>query len=113
MKAFNVFIKLILIVLVILFAVYVWPTPYRNISSGYPYPREYNAGDSHIPFRINRVTGIGEIWFRYVGWRKLIKNVPPKAKVSEPEETKKDWESIKAKFEPEATPKEEIVSPQE
>ena len=59
MKNINVFIKLILIALVILFGVYVWPTPYRNMPP-------YLGG--HTPFRINRVTGIGETWYPSTGW---------------------------------------------
>jgi len=50
----NIFIKLILIVLMILFAIYVWPTPYRYMS---------NYSGVNIPFRIHRITGTGEIWY--------------------------------------------------
>jgi len=57
----NNFLKLILIVLVLLFAVYVWPTPYR-------YMPNYH---SHIPFRINRITGVGELWWGSRGWEKM------------------------------------------
>ena len=65
----NNFIKIILIVLAILFGVYVWPTPYRNISSGYPNPKKYYLGnDTKIPFRINRITGTGYIWINGI-WR--------------------------------------------
>ncbi|MBE3128415.1 MAG: hypothetical protein IMZ60_01920 [Actinobacteria bacterium] len=77
MKALKInnFIKLILIIIVILFAIYVWPTPYKYIGSGYPFPQEYNARDSNIPFRIHRVTGRGEIWWYgeggSMGWTKL------------------------------------------
>jgi len=46
----NNIIKLILIVLVILFAIYVWPTPYKYM------PFEYCSR----PLRIHRITGIGE-----------------------------------------------------
>jgi hypothetical protein len=60
-KIFKVFIKLILILLVILFAVYVWPTPYRNMP---PF------GGGHTPFRIHRITGIGELWYHSKGWTK-------------------------------------------
>ena len=56
------FIKLILIILVILLAIYVWPTPYR-------YMPDYLGGKT--PFRIHRITGTGEIWFRGTGWTKL------------------------------------------
>ena len=58
----NNIIKLILIVLVILFAIYVWPTPYR-------YMPDYSGGK--VPFRIHRITGTGEMWFRGTGWTKL------------------------------------------
>ncbi|MBA7586727.1 hypothetical protein ES708_28732 [subsurface metagenome] len=58
----NNIIKLILIVLVILFAVYVWPTPYR-------YMPDYLSG--RVPFRIHRITDIGEAWFQGTGWTKL------------------------------------------
>lgn len=61
MKSLNVFIKLILVILVILFAVYVWPTPYRNMPN-------YRGGGT--PFRIHRITGVGEIW-RSGGWREI------------------------------------------
>jgi hypothetical protein len=64
MKVFRLFIKLILIILVILFVVYVWPTPYRNISGGYPY------SSLKLPFRINRITGTGEVWHPS-GWKKM------------------------------------------
>ena len=53
-------IKLILIVLLILFAIYVWPTPYR-------YMPDYLGGKQ--PFRIHRITGTGEIWRWNTGWR--------------------------------------------
>ncbi len=33
----NNIIKIILTVLVILFVIYVWPTPYKYIGGGYPY----------------------------------------------------------------------------
>jgi hypothetical protein len=56
----NNIIKLILIILAILFAVYVWPTPYRNM----PPLERYG---SHIPFRIHRITGKGELWYNK-GW---------------------------------------------
>jgi hypothetical protein len=49
----NNVIKLIVIVLVILFAIYVWPTPYRYM----PYYR-----GTKFPFRIHRITGKGEYW---------------------------------------------------
>ncbi len=55
------FIKLIIIVLVILFTIYVWPTPYRNMP---------NYLGSKVPFRIHRITGTGEIWIRG-GWEKI------------------------------------------
>jgi hypothetical protein len=100
----NNFIKLILIVLVILFGIYVWPTPYRNMP-----PTSY-ISSNHRPFRIHRITGRGELWSPSLGW-KVIGYVPPKVIVSEPEKPKYDWESLKAKFEPETTPKEEIVPP--
>jgi len=58
----NNIIKIILIVLVILFGVYVWPTPYRYISGGYPYGYRFNLRDAKIPFKINRITGTGYIW---------------------------------------------------
>jgi len=60
MKAIQVnnIIKLLLIILVLLFAVYVWPKPYRNMPN-------YRGGS--IPFRIHRITGTGEIW-RGEGW---------------------------------------------
>ena len=63
MKTFGInnIIKLILIILVLLFAVYVWPTPYRNM----PY---YRGGST--PFRIHRITGTGEIW-RGGGWKEI------------------------------------------
>lgn len=68
----NNITKIILIVLVLLFAVYIWPTPYKYISSGYPYHRGYFVdSSSKIPFRINRITGKGEVWYRG-GWE------PPK-----------------------------------
>lgn len=63
MNKINVFIKLILIVLVILFVTYVWPTPYR-------YMPDY-LGGLKVPFRIHRITGTGEVWFRGEGWTKL------------------------------------------
>jgi hypothetical protein len=79
----NNIIKLILIVLVILFGVYVWPTPYRYISSGYPGRQNIITYDflkegeipsqpylKGNPFRINRITGIGEVWVEGKGWRK-------------------------------------------
>jgi hypothetical protein len=61
MKAFegNNFIKLILIVLVILFGIYVWPTPYKYMP--------YRNG---TPFRIYRITGRGELWIIGRGWIK-------------------------------------------
>ena len=60
----NNIIKLILIVLVILFAIYVWPTPYKYIGSGYPYPEDYNIRSGiKVPFRIHRITGKGEVWY--------------------------------------------------
>jgi hypothetical protein len=55
----NNIIKLILIILVILFGVYIWPTPYRYMSIG-----------NNIPFRMNRITGIGEVWEGSEGWKK-------------------------------------------
>lgn len=61
MKSLNVFIKIILIVLVILFAVYVWPTPYRNMPN-------YRGGSR--PFRIHRITGTGETWTGG-GWKEI------------------------------------------
>jgi hypothetical protein len=68
----NNFIKLILIVLVILFGIYVWPTPYMYISGGLPgSDRQYNISKNQI-FRINRITGKGEIWLKSTGW-KVIK----------------------------------------
>ena len=54
------FIKLLLIILVILFAVYVWPTPYRNMP-------DYLG---KLPFRIHRITGTGEIWTAG-GWEEI------------------------------------------
>jgi len=57
------FVKLILIVFVILFAIYVWPTPYKYIGGGYPYYKKYFVdSSSKIPFRIQRITGRGEVW---------------------------------------------------
>ena len=60
MKALKInnIIKLILIILVVLFAVYVWPTPYKNMP--------YYGGK--IPFRIHRITGKGELWYERTGW---------------------------------------------
>ncbi len=58
----NNIIKLILIILVVLFLVYVWPTPYRHMP-------DYLGVKA--PFRIHRITGIGEMWFRDTGWTKL------------------------------------------
>jgi len=58
----NNIIKIILTVLVILFAIYVWPTPYR-------YMPDYLGGT--VPFRIHRITGTGEAWFGGEGWTKL------------------------------------------
>lgn len=58
----NNIIKLILIILVILFAVYVWPTPYRSMPN-------YRGGGT--PFRIHRITGTGEIWMRGGGWTEI------------------------------------------
>ena len=58
----NNIIKIILIILVILLAIYVWPTPYM-------YMPDYLGGK--VPFRIHRITGTGEIWFRDTGWTKL------------------------------------------
>lgn len=58
----NNIIKLILVVLVILFAVYVWPTPYRYMPDGI---------SGRVPFRIHRITGTGEAWFRGEGWTEL------------------------------------------
>lgn len=60
MKALKInnIIKLILIILVVLFAVYVWPTPYKNMP--------YYGGK--IPFRIQRITGKGELWYERTGW---------------------------------------------
>ena len=55
----NNIIKIILTILVILFAIYVWPTPYRYMPSTY----------SSQPLRIHRITGIGEYWNRNTGWR--------------------------------------------
>jgi glucan phosphoethanolaminetransferase (alkaline phosphatase superfamily) len=52
MKAFNVSIKLILIILVILFGVYVWPTPYK-----YMFPINSR------PVRMHRITGIVERYY--------------------------------------------------
>lgn len=64
----NNIIKIILIVLVLLFVVYIWPTPYRYISGGYPWYKKYRVdSSSKIPFRINRITGKGEVWYRG-GW---------------------------------------------
>jgi hypothetical protein len=60
----NKHFKLILIILAILFAVYVWPTPYRDMPN-------YNIGNSHIPFRMHRITGIGELWFPGTGWKAM------------------------------------------
>lgn len=50
------FVKLILIILAVLFAIYVWPTPYK-----------YMNIDGGQPFRMHRITGKGELWFRSVG----------------------------------------------
>jgi hypothetical protein len=68
MKVFNIFIKIILIILVILFAVYVWPTPYRNMPSIDRYWVE-SSPFTNVPFRIHRITGIGEVWYKGE-WRK-------------------------------------------
>ena len=59
----NNIIKIILTVLVILFVIYVWPTPYKYIGGGYPYYKKYRVdSSSKIPFRIHRITGKGEVW---------------------------------------------------
>ena len=55
MKALIV--KLIITVLVILFAIYVWPTPYR-----------YGLFYKEYPLRIHRITGEVERWTPG-GWR--------------------------------------------
>ena len=57
----NNFIKLILIVLVILFGVYVWPTPYKYMPSVDFYGQV-------TPFKIHRITGKGYIWRNGIWW---------------------------------------------
>lgn len=61
----NNIIKLILIILVVLFAVYIWPTPYRYMP---PYTSRFGS----LPFRIHRITGTGEVWSN-IGWTKIPK----------------------------------------
>ncbi len=56
----NNIIKLILIILTLLFAVYVWPTPYRNMN-------DIKYFGKNVPFRIHKITGVGEIW-KGGGW---------------------------------------------
>ena len=55
----NNIIKIILTIFAILFAIYVWPTPYKYMPSSY----------SSRPLRIHRITGIGETWRWDTGWR--------------------------------------------
>lgn len=59
-------IKLILVVIVVMFASFVWPTLYRY--------DHLTLGDSRVPVRINRFTGNAQLLYVY-GWVKMKKRV--------------------------------------